>query len=64
MQKLDSSAIEMVQVRMQSTFDLKRLYDIYDDGSNTNPFLSIFKGRACIKQTNLSILSELQQALS
>jgi hypothetical protein len=28
MQKLDSSAIEMVQVRMQIAFDLKRLYDI------------------------------------
>jgi hypothetical protein len=38
MQKLDTSAIEMVQVRMQIAFDLKRLYDIYDDSSNTIPF--------------------------
>jgi hypothetical protein len=39
MQKLDTSAIEMVQVRMQIAFDLKRLYDIYDDSSNTIQFL-------------------------
>jgi hypothetical protein len=30
MHKLDISAIEMVQVRMQIAFDLKRLHDVYD----------------------------------
>jgi hypothetical protein len=43
MQKLDSSAIEMVQERMQIAFDLKRLYDIYDDSSNTIPFYQFLK---------------------
>ena len=42
MQKLDKSAIEIVQIRLQIAWDLKALYNAYDS-SSTNTFYLFIK---------------------